>query len=141
MQTGGDDEGSLAVAKVPVVVVRRAFGVVSDTRRRRQPSDGVRLVLVFLGLVLIVALLDSGAGPELRVADALLPLPSPFAGAAEAFFWAAPALVALVCLVATVWGRRWAIVRDVALVVLASPRSWRCSTSPWEATEAARTTR
>jgi uncharacterized membrane protein YbhN (UPF0104 family) len=132
MSTGGtgegahDDEGggaaSAAVARVkaPIDAARRVFGVVGDTRRRRRPSDGVRLV-GFLALVgLILVFLDSGAGPDERLADAILPLPSPWAGAAEIVFWAAPLLAAVLCLVVAILGKRWAIGRDVVLSVLAA---------------------
>ncbi|OWY60826.1 hypothetical protein B7486_67090, partial [cyanobacterium TDX16] len=106
--------------RAPARVARRAFGVVGDTRRRRRPSDALRVLTMVVLLALTLALLEGGAELDRRLAADLLPLPSPWAGAAEVAFWAAPSLAALLCLFVAVRGRRWAIGRDVVLAVLAS---------------------
>lgn len=136
MSTGGADEAAKGAAseddglqrsaahavavglRAPVLVARRAFDVVGDTRRRRRPSDVVRLVVVGVLVALTLVALDAGAEPDRRLAAALLPLPSPWSTVADVVFWAAPSLAAALCLVVAVRGRRWAIGRDVVLAAL-----------------------
>jgi uncharacterized membrane protein YbhN (UPF0104 family) len=117
---GGQASRRARLEPTSLVVVRRVFGLVPDTRRRRRASDAVRLGLAAAGLLVVVAVTRAGWTTESRLVEAADDLPSWAASLSDLLFWASAAGVLLVGLLAAGVGRRLAVVRDVGLAVAAA---------------------
>jgi uncharacterized membrane protein YbhN (UPF0104 family) len=93
------------------------FAPVGDGQRRRRGSDGVRLALAVLALVLCVLVIHYDSRIDRAVAQVLNPPPRSITWLVTVVYQAGSYGVAIVLVLLALVARRWVIARDIALSV------------------------